>query len=168
MKLGLNAQMWVVAGEHDVSLNTEIQPDGPSDDSNNAISGVEEFDGVSDVTLSDSMTEADASTRRLGGIKGYEPAMRDLGLEIPNYKRRDTDAAFGIIKTAYLARTPITVWVLDGPQNKTESTGIAMVCKVFSKNQEQPLDDIVNDTLTIKPCDSQYAPVAITGLTPTP
>lgn len=154
-KLGFNAKLWVKDGETDIS-SLNLAGAAPT--------GATEWKDVTDVTVNDSYTEVDATTRRLAGTKGYKQGLRDISLEVP-VKKDAGDAAYAIVKAAMDARTPITVYYLDGPVTSDDSEGVAFIANVFGGNEEQPLDDLVGATLTIKPTDSEYPPIAISGTT---
>lgn len=151
-KLGLNAKVWVKAGETDVTASL----------AGAAPTGATEWLDVTDITFSDSYTEAETTTRRMSGVKTYYPALRDISLSVP-VKKDDDDAAYTIVKAGAVGRSVVAVWILDGPVTSAASEGVAFNAYVFGGDEDQPLDDVIGKTLVLKPCDSQYAVTAIAG-----
>ena len=151
-KLGYNAKLWVKAGETDPA----------ADISGAAPASATEWTHVQDVTVSDSFSEVDVTTRRMGGSKAYKQGLRDISVQVPHLHDTD-DAAVDILNTAMANRSVVTVWILDGPVDSADSEGIAFVGEVFGGDENQELDGPIGKTLTIKPTDGQYKPSAITN-----
>lgn len=106
---------------------------------------------VSDVTVGAGFTEAKGSTREYG-VDFFEPTM--LGFEISGKIRSDDSDANGYIalETAFLARSPLDLMVLDGASATNGNRGFRMDFKVFKWEEEQGLDGVMYRAFTLKPC----------------
>lgn len=137
-KLGWGAKAYVNSGSHGSPTWVEMKP-------------------VRDVTLADSMTEVDSTTREDAGNKTGVPGLRQLGMDFDMRKDR-ADAAYLLIEAAYLARTSIEVLILDGSRLVSGSEGIIYTAAVIEFGEGQPLDGMVTKTVKLRPTPSAYTP----------
>lgn len=106
---------------------------------------------ISDCTLGASIKEAAASMRAYG-VELTEPTM--FGLEINGKIRSDDSDTNGYIalETAFLARAPLDVLILDGGVAVNGSRGFRADWKVFKWEEEEGLDGVLYRSFTLKPC----------------
>lgn len=104
-----------------------------------------EAKNVKDVTVNLESAEVDASSRVSGKFKIYLSGLIDAGIEFKMNVDAD-DAVLTIIRTAWLARSPIAVKVELGD-------GMAFDSDVIITNftNEQTQEDVITYSVTLKP-----------------
>lgn len=110
----------------------------------------DDVDNVRDATLNIESTEADASRRGGGGFAEAIQGLHQCGIEFDLAYDPD-DSQYTRIRSGMLARTPIEVLALDGPVSEAGSQGLHATMAVFTNNRNEPLDDTVTISVTMKP-----------------
>jgi len=119
---------------------------------------------VKDNTLSLDADEVDVTTRAGAGFKQTEPGLIDAGLEFEiNWDTED--ANFTALRTAFSTREQIEMLALDGPVDTAGSQGLRFTGKVLSFNRNEPVEENLTVTVTIKPCIAANAPAWYTATT---
>ena len=91
---------------------------------------------IGDVTINDSRTDIDVSSRLTDGMKSHVGGLRDVSIEI-NLEHLPDNAGFKAVRQAYLDNTPIHFKSDDG-------SGYAAIDNDFTVlefPQAEPLDD---------------------------
>jgi len=121
---------------------------------------------VTDVTVTLSATEIDASDRCGNGFKASVQGLKEFSIEFSLIKKKTASALpayFTNLRDAFLNNTLVTVLVLDGPQGTEGSDGFVAVCSVFDFSEDQQLEEVIKNNITLKYSgDSVYPPVAVT------
>lgn len=110
-----------------------------------------------DVTLIDSMTDVDSTTREDAGNKTSVPGLRAVGIDFDIRKDR-ADASYLLLEAAYLARTSIDVMVLDNSRLVDGAEGVRYTGVVIEFGEGQPLDGMITRTVKIRPTPSTHVP----------
>lgn len=135
-KLGMNAKMYHgVAGEQATS----------------------ELANVRDVTLNLEKGEADVTTR---GNEGWRATVGTLKSGSVEFEMMwDTgDTGFAAIKDAYFNDTPIALLILDGDVSEAGSEGLDADFSVTNFTRNEPLEEGITVSVTVKPTYSTRAP----------
>ncbi len=121
---------------------------------------------VIDVTLDLAATEIDASDRCGNGFTATVAGLKQFSIETGLIKRKTAGvlpAYYTNLRDAFMNDTLITVMVLDDDKDTTGADGFVAVMSVFNFSEDQPLEDVIKNNITLKSAgDSVYAPVAIT------
>jgi len=121
---------------------------------------------VLDVNLDLSATEIDASDRCGNGFTAMVAGLKQFGIETSLIKKKNAGvlpAYYTNLRDAFLNDTLVTVMMLDGDKDTTGSDGFISVMSVFNFSEDQPLEDVIKNNITLKYSgDSVYAPVQIT------
>lgn len=108
-----------------------------------------EIDEAKDVTVNLEASEADASTR--GGIfKAYRAAMLDGSIDF-DILYDAAKEAYEALRDAYVGRLPIALAAMDGAIATVGSEGLAGNFIVTGFNRNEPLEESVTVTVTVKP-----------------
>jgi hypothetical protein len=110
-----------------------------------------------DVTNSDSMQEADVTTRAAGGFTLTAATLRDLSIET-ELLWTPGETAFDALYAAYKARTPKGFRILDA----TSGRGVMFDGQIFEFSRGEPLNGVIMVTLRIRPTYSATAPTDVT------
>lgn len=114
-------------------------------------------DQVRDVKLALPANEADVTTRLNGGYKAAEPVMIDAAVEFEMpWDPADTDLM--ALKTAFLARSAVEMFVLDGLVATSGSRGLRATMKVFDFSRDEGLENAAMATVKMKPCLAAQPP----------
>lgn len=140
-RIGLNAKLYRNAGTYGTPTWTAI-------------------DEVHDLTLDDSMGEADVSVRAGGGFELTEATLRKLSLDFdtPNIA---ANANIIALRVAYETRAKIDFAVMDDAIASSGAHGVRFYGKIFNRNEGQDLDDAQRLEWTIKPTYDSQAPVVM-------
>lgn len=112
---------------------------------------------IVEATCTSTAGEGDVTNRASGGFNMTEPGL--IANEITGTIKEDnTDAGFLAIQGAYVARTSLDVWALDGPISLDGAMGWRMVVKVFEFTRTEPGDGAVEYSFKLKPCKSTHVP----------
>lgn len=116
-----------------------------------------ELTNVKDLTLSLEKGEADVTTRANGGWRALAGTLKDGSIEFEMVW--DTqDAGFTAIKDAWFNDTPIEFAVMDGDVAASGSQGLRATMEVFNFSRNEPLEEAVTVSVTIKPTYAANAP----------
>ncbi len=120
----------------------------------------DEIGNVKDVTLNLEAGEADVTTRANNGWKATAATLKDASIEFQMvWDTGDTD--FLAIRDAYLNNTNIEVAAMDGAitgLGSSGSQGLRATCMVTSFTREEPLEEALTVSVTLKPSYSGNAP----------
>jgi len=108
-----------------------------------------EVTDVKDLTVGDSKSEADASTRA-SDIKRVRTAMRELSIDIAMLWDPD-DAGFVAFRDAYLNGTPIELLILTGDVETAGNEGPRADWEVTKLERTENLEELATANVTIKP-----------------
>lgn len=121
---------------------------------------------VTDVTVSLSATEVEASDRCGNGFKAAVQGLKEFSVEFSLIKKKTAGvlpAYLTNLRDAFMNNTLITIMVLDDDKGTTGADGFVAVCTVFDFSEDQQLEEVIKNNITLKYSgDSVYAPVAIT------
>lgn len=116
-----------------------------------------ELSNVKDLTLSLEKGEADVTTRANGGWRALAGTLKDGSIEFEMVW--DTqDTGFTAIKDAWFNDTPIEFAVMDGDITASGSQGLRATMEVFNFSRNEPLEEAVTVSVTIKPTYAANAP----------
>jgi len=137
--LGLNAKMYY--GTAGTSAST----------------GGTEMKNVKDVTVNIESGEADVTTRKAQGWRQSIATLKSATVEFEmNYDTSDAD--FIALQTAFFGGTALAFFISDG-----NGTGLDADFTILNFNVNQPLEEAMSVSVTIKPTDSTRAPSWKTG-----
>lgn len=111
----------------------------------------QEVTTVRSVTLATEDAEADATARGNQGWRVMIQTLRTLSVEVETIWDVESAQLMKLVR-AHMERTPVRVRVLDA----TGGAGVEFVAVVTVVRRQEPLEDVVTATLTLKP-----APVSI-------
>lgn len=116
---------------------------------------------ITDMTLDDSMDEADTSTRGGGGFSASEPTLRNLELTFGMINKPGTNAEFEAVLDAYTGRTSLDLAVMDGVITTIGQRGVRARWKVHQFPRAQELRGAQTIEVVMKPCidDTNGPPV---------
>ena len=121
-----------------------------------------EIGNVRDVTLTLEKGEADVTTRANGGWRATLATLKDASVEFQMVW--DTgDAGFAAVRDAYLNNTPLDMAVMSGAMSDPDAEGLRAEFDVFSFTRNEPLEEGITVSVTLKPTYSANAPQWITG-----
>jgi hypothetical protein len=116
---------------------------------------------VKDLTLSLETGEADVTTRGNGGWRATVATLKDGSLEFEMiWDTEDTD--FTAIRTAFLGNTAVEMAVLDGLVATTGSQGLRASFMVTNFTRNEPLEEAITVSVSMKPTYSANAPAWMT------
>ena len=116
-----------------------------------------EMPNVKDVTLSLEKGEADVTTRGNAGWRAMIGTLKEGGLEFEMVW--DTgDPGFAVIKEAYFNDTPLELAVMDGDIAASGSEGLRASFSVTSFTRNEPLEEAMTVSVSVKPTYSEHAP----------
>ncbi len=120
---------------------------------------------VIDVNLDLSATEIDASDRCGNGFSAMVAGLKQFAIETALIKKKASGvlpAYYTNLRDAFLNDTLVTVMMLDDDKATTGADGFVAVMSVFNFSEDQPLDDVITNNITLKYAgDSVYAPTQI-------
>jgi hypothetical protein len=109
-----------------------------------------------DVTNSDSMQEADATTRGSGGFTMTAATLRDLSIEAELLHLPGT-TAWDALYSAYKTRAVRGFRVLDA----TSGRGVMFDGQIFEFSRPEPLNGVLVTTIRIRPTWSATVPADV-------
>jgi hypothetical protein len=116
---------------------------------------------VKDLTLSLETGEADVTTRGNGGWRATVATLKDGSLEFEMiWDTEDTD--FTAIRTAFIGNTAVEMAVLDGLVATTGSQGLRASFMVTNFTRNEPLEEAITVSVSMKPTYSTNAPAWMT------
>ena len=112
-----------------------------------------EMPNVRDLTLTIEKGEADATTRAAGGWKQSVATVKEATVEFEMVW--DTaDQGFLAIQNAFFNNTPVDLAIMDGPLPPApgkKSTGLRALFDVLKFNRNEPLQEVLTASVTLKP-----------------
>ena len=102
-----------------------------------------------DVTLDQSASEVDATTKAGAGMKATVTALKDLTIEGELLYKMD-NANYGILRDAFLSSNFVAAALLTGPKAHAASEGPLGRWSVTKLSQPQPLDGVQLVQFTLK------------------
>jgi len=116
-----------------------------------------ELTNVKDVTLNVEAGEADVTTRASEGWKATVAALFDAGLEFEMVWDTE-DAGFTALQTAFFARSAIGLAIMDGGIAVAGAQGLKADFAVLNFSRNEPLEEALSVSVTVKPTYSATAP----------
>jgi TP901-1 family phage major tail protein len=117
----------------------------------------DEITNVRDVTLNLEAGEADVTTRGNNGWRATVATLKDGSIEFEMvWDSADTD--FTAIRDAFLNKTAVEMAVLDGDVLITGSQGLRASFMVTSFSRNEPLEEAITVSVTMKPTYSANPP----------
>ncbi|ADV63003.1 MAG TPA: phage tail tube protein [Dehalococcoidia bacterium] len=139
VKLGLDAKLYRNTGTFAVPVWNEVK-------------------NVKDVTLNLEAGEADVTTRGNAGWRATVATLKDGSIEF-EMVWDTTDDDFGAIRDAFLNRGAVEFAVMDGDIATAGSQGLRATCMVTNFSRNEPLEEAVTVSVTVKPTYSVNPPV---------
>ncbi len=139
VKLGLDARLYRNTGTFAAPVCNHVQ-------------------NVKDVTLNLEAGEADVSTRGTGGWRATVATLKDASVEFEMvWDTADDD--FASIRDAFLNRGAVEFAVMDGDIATPGSQGLRATCMVTTFSRNEPLEEAVTVSVTIKPTFAANPPL---------
>jgi hypothetical protein len=139
VKLGLDARLYRNTGTYASPVWNHVQ-------------------SVKDLTLKLEVSEADVTTRGNAGWRATVAALKDASIEFEMVWDVANDD-FASIRDAFLNRGAIEFAVMDGDIVTTGSQGLRATCMVTNFTRNEPLDEVVTVSVTLKPTYAVNPPV---------
>lgn len=120
-----------------------------------------EMPSVHNNTLNMEANEADVTTRGNGGFKATAQGLIDATIEFDMVWSKTAAALpadITAVKSAFLNRTSLDLYILDGAVATVGSEGLRATCAVLKFSREETIDDTVRVTVTIKPTMAEHQP----------
>lgn len=137
-KLGLSAKTYRNSGTFQTPVWTEIT-------------------NIRDLTLSDSMAEADVTRRASGGYRETVPTLREASIDFDMVNiAGDPDLA--ALALAYSNKSVIEIAVMDGGITTSGSRGLRASCSVLKFERTQELENAQMISVTLKPSPALNPP----------
>jgi len=112
--------------------------------------GWTEIDNAKDVNLQQENGEADVTTRANNGWRATAATLKEATIEF-EMLWKPSDAAFAAILAAWLAAGEIAIAAMDGAIDEAGNQGLASNCSVTSFTRNEPLEEAVTVSVTLKP-----------------
>ena len=116
-----------------------------------------EITNVRDLTLNLEAGEADVTTRGNNGWRATVATLKDGSIEFEMVWDSD-DTDFTAIRDAFLNKTAVELAVLDGDVVTTGSQGLRASFMVTSFSRNEPLEEAITVSVTMKPTYSANPP----------
>ena len=118
-----------------------------------AANDFQEVTTVRNVTVSIEDAEADATARGNLGWRVMLQTLRSLSVEVETIWDVESTQLMKLV-TSFRDRTPVRVRVLDA----AGGAGVTFLAVVTSVRRQEPLEEVVTATLTLKPAPSPTVP----------
>lgn len=138
VKLGLDAKLYRNSGSFATPVWNEIK-------------------NAKDVTLNLEAGEADASRRGSGGWRETLRGLKDGSVEF-ELVYDSTDAEFTALKDAFFNGTTVELAVMDGDIATTGTQGLRATMSVLNFSRNEPLEEALTVSVTVKPAPSANPP----------
>jgi hypothetical protein len=148
VKLGLDAKLFRNTGTHPAPVWNEIE-------------------NVKDVTLNLEAGEADVTTRGNAGWRATVATLKDGSIEFEMVWDTEDDD-FTAIRDAFLNHTAVEFAVMDGDIATTGSQGLRAACAITNFSRNEPLEEAITVSVTVKPTYSENPPEWMTVPPPPP
>lgn len=116
-----------------------------------------EVSNVRDLTLSDSMSEADVTRRASGGWRETVVTLREASIDF-DMVNVSGDTQLAAIRSAYNSRAAVEFAIMDGDIAVAGSRGIRATCQVVKFELSQELENAQMYSITIKPSPAANPP----------
>ena len=120
-----------------------------------------ELDNAKDVTLNLEKGEADVTTRANAGWRATAGTLKDGSIEF-EMVWDTSDAGFTAMKDAYFNGVSIGILALDGGVSVSGSQGLVADMEVINFSRNEPLEEAVTVSVTLKPAYSDEPPRWVT------
>jgi predicted secreted protein len=137
-KLGLNAKFYRNTGTYATPVWTEVT-------------------AIRDLTLSDSMSEADVTRRSSGGWRETVATLREASVDFDMVNVQG-DTQVSDMRAAYAARSTVEFAILDGGVAVSGTRGLRASCQVTKFELSQELENAQMYSVTIKPAPAANPP----------
>jgi predicted secreted protein len=117
----------------------------------------QEIGNARDVNLSLETGEADVTTRGNAGWRATLATLKEGSIEFEMIWDTEDDA-FAAFQQAYFSNAPIEVAAMDGDVAASGSSGLHAEFSVTNFSRNEPLEEAVTASVTIKPTYSANAP----------
>jgi|DewCreStandDraft_4_1066084.scaffolds.fasta_scaffold241227_1 hypothetical protein len=148
VRLGLDAKLYRNTGTHPAPAWNEIE-------------------NVKDVTLNLEAGEADVTTRGNAGWRATVATLKDGSIEFMMVWDTEDDD-FTALRDAFLNHTSIEFAVMDGDIETAGSQGLRAACAVTNFSRNEPLEEAITVSVTVKPTYSENPPEWMTVPPPPP
>ena len=138
VKLGMDAKLYRNTGTYETPTWVEIT-------------------NAKDVNLNLEKGEADVTTRANQGWRATVGTLQDGSVEFEMVWDTD-DAGFTAIQEAYFDGTPLEVAVMDGDIATSGSQGLRATMTVTNFSRNEPLEEAITVSVTLKPTYADNAP----------
>lgn len=116
-----------------------------------------ELMNAKDVTLNLEAGEADASRRGSGGWRETLMTLKDGSVEF-ELVYDSADAEFTALKDAFFGANTVEMAVMDGDIATTGSQGLRATMSVINFSRNEPLEEALTVSVTVKPAPSDNPP----------
>ncbi len=137
-KLGMEAKLYRNTGSYESPVWAEVE-------------------NVKDLTLNLEAGEADVTTRANDGWRATIATLKDASVEFGMVWDTE-DADFSAIQDAYFEGTSIEFAMMDGDIETEGSEGLRATMAVTSFSRDEPLEEAITVTVTIKPTYADNPP----------
>ncbi len=137
-KIGLDAVLYRSATVLDDDTNTP------------ALATWIEMGNVRDVTLNLEKGEADVTTRGNNGWRARRGTLKDGSLDLEMIVDPE-DADYQAVRNAYMNNTEIALAAMSGDITEEGEEGLAANYEVFSFTRNEPLEDAMTVSVTLRP-----------------
>ena len=132
-----------------------------------ALGTLTEMSNVKDVTLNLEAGEADVTTRGNAGWRATVATLKDGSIEFMMVWDTEDDD-FTALRDAFLNHTSIEFAVMDGDIETAGSQGLRAACAVTNFSRNEPLEEAITVSVTVKPTYSENPPEWMTVPPPPP
>ena len=116
----------------------------------------QEIGNAKDVTLNLSTGEADVTTRGNQGWKATKATLKEGSIDFEMIWDTEDDS-FSAFQQAYFSNESIEVAAMDGDITESGSSGLHAEFSVTNFSRNEPLEEAVTASVTIKPTYSEHA-----------
>jgi hypothetical protein len=116
-----------------------------------------EVENVKDVTLNLEAGEADVTTRGNAGWRATVATLKDGSIEFDMVWDTEDDD-FAALRDAFLNRSAVELAVMDGDIAATGSQGLRATFAVTKFSRNEPLEEAITVSVTVKPTYSENPP----------
>lgn len=107
-----------------------------------------------DATINAEASEIEATSRESGCFKLSASGLISVSADVSLLYQPGT-TAFDYLRAAFLAKTTVSVALMDGAIATSASEGLWFVGEVFAFPVEQPLDGVLVTAMTLKPTQNE-------------
>jgi hypothetical protein len=141
--LGMNAKLYRNSGTYGTPVWVEVTD-------------------VKDLKMTLEAGEGDVNTRGNAGWEAVAPTLKKVSIEF-GMVYDPTDTNWTALHTAWLASTPIEFAVADGVIATTGTQYFRATCAILKFDQDEALDGVIHNDVSIKPTRATNAPAWVTA-----